>query len=79
MMFRLSLSVGVSSPLSMLKSVSRMRYLRIDSAFETFLLVSATASSISAIRSGFLISSATVVPAGRLWRSSQPGSAPDRE
>ena len=49
---RLTFSVGVSSPVSSVKSTGRMRNLRIDSAWDTAWLASLTARSISATQVG---------------------------
>ena len=49
---RLTFSVGVSSPVSSVKSTGRMRNLRIASAFDTAWLASLTARSISATQVG---------------------------
>ena len=57
---RLTFSVGVSSPVSSVKSTGRMRNLRIDSACDTAWLASLTASSTSASRSGSSARSPTV-------------------
>ena len=57
---RLTFSVGVSSPVSSVKSTGRMRNLRIDSACDTAWLASLTARSTSAIRSGSSARSPTV-------------------
>ncbi|SLB10337.1 Uncharacterised protein [Mycobacteroides abscessus subsp. abscessus] len=67
------MSVGVNSPVSWVKSTSRIVYFLICSGLETFLFASATAESISAIRSAFFTRSAIAVPAGRPLRSTQPG------
>ena len=72
---RLSFRLGVSIPLSSVKSVARTRYFLIASAWDTALLASATAASISAVTSGSSASWATGVPAGLPLLSSQPGSA----
>ena len=70
---RLTFNVGVSSPVSSVKSTGRMRNLRIASAFDTASLASLTARSISAVRSGSSARSATEASAFLPLRSFQPG------
>ena len=72
---RLTFNVGVSSPVSSVKSTGSMRNLRIASAFDTAWLASLTARSISAVRSGSSARSATVASAFLPLRSFQPGNA----
>ena len=61
---RLTFIVGVSSPVSSVKSTGRMRNLRIDSACDTARLACLTAASTSASRSGSLARSPTDAPRG---------------
>src|SRR6188472_4796685 len=72
---RLTFRVGVSSPVSSVKSTGRMRNLRMASALDTAWLASLTASSTSAIRSGSVARSPTVALASLPLRCFQPGKA----
>ncbi len=72
---RFSFIVGVSSPLSSVKSTGSIRNLRIDSACETARLACLIAESTSAVRSGSSARSPTEASASLPLRCFQPVNA----